>query len=172
MYRAHVTGAQVNSFVGAFYDSVILYATALQETIEANGSETDGRNVTLRMWNRTIEGITGNLSIDDNGDRNADYSLLDMNPHTGYFEVSSRTRPDRTGPDLSHPIPSHSLSGDEFPVPYCATATTLQYCAHTVLYGNSRCCRFCAALHCCAPRRAGRVFVHGLYFYVSMPRPQ
>lgn len=73
--------------MGAFYDSVILYATALQETIEANGSEADGRNVTLRMWNRTIEGITGNLSIDENGDRNADYSLLDMNPDTGIFEA-------------------------------------------------------------------------------------
>lgn len=33
-------------------------------------------------------GITGNVSIDDNGDRNADYSLLDMNPDTGAFHVS------------------------------------------------------------------------------------
>ena len=35
-----------------------------------------------------ISGITGNVSIDDNGDRNADYSLLDMDPDTGEFEVS------------------------------------------------------------------------------------
>ena len=34
-------------------------------------------------------GITGTVSIDDNGDRNADYSLLDMNPTTHKFEVSS-----------------------------------------------------------------------------------
>ena len=32
-------------------------------------------------------GITGNVSIDSNGDRNADYSLLDLNPETGKFEV-------------------------------------------------------------------------------------
>ena len=32
-------------------------------------------------------GITGNVSIDDNGDRNADYSLLDMDPVSGEFEV-------------------------------------------------------------------------------------
>ena len=33
-------------------------------------------------------GITGKVSIDENGDRNADYSLLDLNPETGLFEVS------------------------------------------------------------------------------------
>ena len=35
----------------------------------------------------SISGITGNVSIDENGDRNADYSLLDMDPETGKFEV-------------------------------------------------------------------------------------
>ena len=34
------------------------------------------------------EGITGTVSIDENGDRNADYSLLDLNPDTQNFEVS------------------------------------------------------------------------------------
>jgi len=34
-----------------------------------------------------ISGITGNVSIDANGDRNGDYSLLDMNPETGRFQV-------------------------------------------------------------------------------------
>ncbi|CAG5131906.1 unnamed protein product, partial [Candidula unifasciata] len=43
--------------------------------------------ITRRMWNRTFTGITGNVSIDANGDRNADYSLLDLNPKTGRFEV-------------------------------------------------------------------------------------
>lgn len=30
----------------------------------------------------------GTVSIDANGDRNADYSLLDLNPETDMFEVS------------------------------------------------------------------------------------
>ncbi|BFZ26126.1 hypothetical protein BsWGS_29165 [Bradybaena similaris] len=34
-----------------------------------------------------FEGITGNVSIDPNGDRNADYALLDLNPETNKFEV-------------------------------------------------------------------------------------
>lgn len=34
-------------------------------------------------------GITGAVRIDDNGDRDADYSLLDLDPVTGRFEVVS-----------------------------------------------------------------------------------
>ncbi|XP_078329452.1 atrial natriuretic peptide receptor 1-like isoform X8 [Crassostrea virginica] len=78
---------EVNSFVGAFHDAVILYALALNETLANNRSITNGTEITHRMWNRTFEGITGTVSIDSNGDRNADYSLLDMNPTTGKFEV-------------------------------------------------------------------------------------
>ena len=36
-----------------------------------------------------VVGITGNVTIDKNGDRNADYSLLDMDPATGKFEVGN-----------------------------------------------------------------------------------
>ena len=32
-------------------------------------------------------GITGHVRIDDNGDRDADYSLLDLDPITGRFAV-------------------------------------------------------------------------------------
>lgn len=32
-------------------------------------------------------GITGYVRIDDNGDRDADYSLIDLDPITGRFEV-------------------------------------------------------------------------------------
>ncbi|XP_059149224.1 atrial natriuretic peptide receptor 1-like [Physella acuta] len=78
---------EVNAFAGAFHDAVLLYARALNETLTANGSITDGSAVTRRMWNRTFSGITGTFSIDANGDRNSDYSLLDLNPETDKFEV-------------------------------------------------------------------------------------
>ncbi|XP_069101884.1 atrial natriuretic peptide receptor 1-like isoform X2 [Argopecten irradians] len=78
---------EVNSFVGAFHDAVILYAIALNETLTRNRSITNGTEITKLMWNRTFDGITGTVSIDDNGDRNADYSLLDMDPATGKFQV-------------------------------------------------------------------------------------
>lgn len=34
-----------------------------------------------------IPGITGHVRIDDNGDRDADYSIIDLDPITGRFEV-------------------------------------------------------------------------------------
>lgn len=37
----------------------------------------------------TLAGITGEVIIDSNGDRVASYSLLDMNPVTSKFEVST-----------------------------------------------------------------------------------
>ena len=33
-------------------------------------------------------GITGKVTIDENGDRDADYSILDLNPDTEKFEVT------------------------------------------------------------------------------------
>ncbi|XP_076336084.1 atrial natriuretic peptide receptor 1-like isoform X1 [Tachypleus tridentatus] len=78
---------EVNTFVTAFHEAVLLYALALNETLTEGGSITDGSVITQKMWNRTFEGITGNVSIDENGDRNADYSLLDMDPKTGLFQV-------------------------------------------------------------------------------------
>ncbi|XP_006816727.1 atrial natriuretic peptide receptor 3-like, partial [Saccoglossus kowalevskii] len=71
-------GEDVNSFVGAFHDAVILYALALNETLEEGGTPRDGHTITHKMWNRTFEGISGDVRIDDNGDRDADYSLLEM----------------------------------------------------------------------------------------------
>ncbi|CAG0882506.1 unnamed protein product [Darwinula stevensoni] len=77
----------VNTFVAAFHDAVLLYAHALNETLREGGDVTNGSDITRRMWNRSIEGITGTVSIDENGDRKADYSLLDMDPKTGVFHV-------------------------------------------------------------------------------------
>ena len=41
----------------------------------------------------SVSGITGVVSIDENGDRNADYSLLDMDPKSGIFEVTTMSIP-------------------------------------------------------------------------------
>ncbi|XP_022087156.1 atrial natriuretic peptide receptor 1-like isoform X5 [Acanthaster planci] len=82
-------GEEVNTFVGAFHDAVILYALALNETLEEGGNPRDGKTLTHRMWNRTFEGIMGNVTIDSNGDREADYSLLEMTDiENGIFTVA------------------------------------------------------------------------------------
>ncbi|GFY64120.1 receptor-type guanylate cyclase gcy-28, partial [Trichonephila inaurata madagascariensis] len=77
----------VNTYVTAFHDAVILYSLAVNETLKEGLSLKNGTLVTQKMWNRTFEGITGNVSINEKGDRFVDYSLLDMDPETGIYEV-------------------------------------------------------------------------------------
>lgn len=77
--------------MAAFYDAVLLYAHALRDYIEltpdALTTPLNGTRITELMWNRTITGITGDITMTENGDRVSDYSLLDMDPETGRFVV-------------------------------------------------------------------------------------
>uniref|UniRef100_A0A8C7X9V9 Natriuretic peptide receptor 3 n=1 Tax=Oryzias sinensis TaxID=183150 RepID=A0A8C7X9V9_9TELE len=78
----------VNMFVEGFHDAMLLYAIALHEAMKHGYSKKNGTEVTSRMWNRTIEGIAGQISIDTNGDRNGDFSVMAMTDvEAGTFEV-------------------------------------------------------------------------------------
>ncbi|CAI9726824.1 atrial natriuretic peptide receptor 1-like isoform X2 [Octopus vulgaris] len=62
-------------------------------------------------------GITGTVSIDENGDRSADYSLLDMDPLTGKFEVVANYFGNKK---QYVPVPNrtiHWAGGRKFPPP-------------------------------------------------------
>ncbi|XP_037711183.1 atrial natriuretic peptide receptor 1 isoform X1 [Drosophila subpulchrella] len=81
----------ISAFVTSFFDGVLLYANALNESIREDPTmltrPINGTDMVRRMWNRSFTGITGNVTIDANGDRLSAYSLLDMNPATGRFEI-------------------------------------------------------------------------------------
>ncbi|XP_041792364.1 atrial natriuretic peptide receptor 3 [Chelmon rostratus] len=78
----------VNMFVEGFHDAMLLYAIALHEAMKSGYSKKNGTEITLRMWNRTFEGIAGQVSMDVNGDRNGDFSLMAMtNVEAGTYEV-------------------------------------------------------------------------------------
>ncbi|XP_068107351.1 atrial natriuretic peptide receptor 3 [Hyperolius riggenbachi] len=68
----------VNMFVEGFHDAIILYAIALHELLKNGFSKKDGERLVHRMWNRTYEGIAGQVSIDANGDRYGDFSVIGM----------------------------------------------------------------------------------------------
>ncbi|KAK6105631.1 Adenylate and Guanylate cyclase catalytic domain family protein [Brugia pahangi] len=76
---------EMNNFISAFYDALLLYAIALNETLSEGLDPRNGYNITSKMWSRTFVGITGNVSIDENGDRYSDYSLLDLDPQQDKF---------------------------------------------------------------------------------------
>ncbi|XP_007895387.1 atrial natriuretic peptide receptor 3 isoform X1 [Callorhinchus milii] len=78
----------VNMFVEGFHDAVLLYTKALQEVLNQGYSKTDGERIVHQMWNTTFEGIAGQVSIDANGDRYGDYSVIGMtDPEAGTHEV-------------------------------------------------------------------------------------
>ena len=78
--------------VATFYDAVLLYAYGLNRTIESNGNWSDGFAVVQKMWNVSFEGSNGIVQISETGDRVSDYSLFDLNPDNGRFEVIEYSR--------------------------------------------------------------------------------
>nr|XP_014345919.1 PREDICTED: atrial natriuretic peptide receptor 3 [Latimeria chalumnae] len=80
--------AKVNMFVEGFHDAVLLYALALHEALKKGYNKKDGEKIVQQMWNRSFEGIAGQVSIDDNGDRYGDFSVITMtDPEAGTQEV-------------------------------------------------------------------------------------
>ncbi|XP_061673410.1 atrial natriuretic peptide receptor 3 isoform X2 [Syngnathoides biaculeatus] len=78
----------VNVYVEGFHDALLLYAIALNEAKKSGYSKKNGSEITSQMWNRTFEGIAGQVSMDINGDRNGDFSLMAMtNFNAGTYEV-------------------------------------------------------------------------------------
>ncbi|XP_066511054.1 atrial natriuretic peptide receptor 3-like isoform X2 [Hoplias malabaricus] len=80
--------SDVNIFMEAFHDALLLYALALDEAMKSGFSKKNGTEISHRMWNRTFEGIAGQVSMDANGDRNGDFSVISMtNTEAGTYEA-------------------------------------------------------------------------------------
>ncbi|CAJ0950344.1 unnamed protein product [Ranitomeya imitator] len=82
----------VNMFVEGFHDAIILYALALHELVRSGFSKKDGEKLVQRMWNRTYEGIAGEVSIDANGDRYGDFSVIGMTDLEAGIQESETTK--------------------------------------------------------------------------------
>lgn len=78
----------INMFMEGFHDALLLYAIAVHDAMKNGYSKRNGTEVTSRMWNRTFEGIAGQVSIDANGDRHGDFSLMSMTDvEAGTYEI-------------------------------------------------------------------------------------
>ncbi|KAK7498201.1 hypothetical protein BaRGS_00010461, partial [Batillaria attramentaria] len=80
--------------IATYYDSVMVYAQVLNETLAAGEDPKNGTAMTRRMWNRTFEGIQGPLVINEKGDRSSDIDVLDLNPVTGEPQIIYTFRSD------------------------------------------------------------------------------
>ncbi|CAG2110775.1 unnamed protein product [Medioppia subpectinata] len=87
----------VNYFTASFHDSVLLLCRALHDYHNMSDSQStdgpliDGRQLVARMKNVSFSGISGDVTIDSDGDRIADYALLDQtDQESGHFNVVMR----------------------------------------------------------------------------------
>ncbi|XP_072525797.1 atrial natriuretic peptide receptor 1 isoform X2 [Salminus brasiliensis] len=78
---------KVSILAAIAHDSVWLYAQALNETLMENADPFDGVAVTRRMWNRTITGIQGDVTMDASGDREPAYMLAHTQGTDSQFQV-------------------------------------------------------------------------------------
>ncbi|XP_077432020.1 atrial natriuretic peptide receptor 1 isoform X1 [Vanacampus margaritifer] len=78
MFNYTIDDSLKNIIAGGFYDGLMLYTHALNETMTGTRTRPPGTAVTQRMWNRTFHGVTGTLQLDEYGDRETDFALWDM----------------------------------------------------------------------------------------------
>uniref|UniRef100_A0A8C6TXV7 Guanylate cyclase n=1 Tax=Neogobius melanostomus TaxID=47308 RepID=A0A8C6TXV7_9GOBI len=109
----NVEDTLMNIIPGGFYDGLMLYAHALNESLN------DGTEVTRRMWNRTYHGMTGMVQLDVNGDRETDFALWDLSDtNSSIYQVqtaASFVYNLRTNPCLSPPrdVPLCGFKNDD-----------------------------------------------------------
>ncbi|XP_029306918.1 LOW QUALITY PROTEIN: atrial natriuretic peptide receptor 1-like [Cottoperca gobio] len=78
MFNYTIEDSLMNIIAGGFYDGLMLYTHALNETMSLSAGRPPGKVVTQKMWNRTFLGVTGLVHLDENGDRETDFALWDM----------------------------------------------------------------------------------------------
>ncbi|XP_050799523.1 atrial natriuretic peptide receptor 2 isoform X2 [Gopherus flavomarginatus] len=88
-FKVELGYSLMNLVAGCFYDGVLLYAMALNETLAEGGSKKDGTRIVQKMRDRKFQGVTGLVSMDSNNDRDTDFSLWVMgDPENGEYEVA------------------------------------------------------------------------------------
>ncbi|KAM6899683.1 atrial natriuretic peptide receptor 1 [Xenentodon cancila] len=96
MFNFTIEDSLYNLIAGGFYDGVMLYAQALNETLNEMRPWTvplkrpEEDVVTRKMWNRTVPGVMGMVEMDEFGDREMDFAVWDMTDvESGEFQVVS-----------------------------------------------------------------------------------
>ncbi|GBL84777.1 Atrial natriuretic peptide receptor 1 [Araneus ventricosus] len=87
-YNCTYTEDVVNYFTASFHDAVLMLCEVINETKLLGEDPFNGTIITSRLKNKKISGISGLVTINEKGDRVADYALLDQNDTVkGNFEV-------------------------------------------------------------------------------------
>ncbi|GFY76109.1 atrial natriuretic peptide receptor 1 [Trichonephila inaurata madagascariensis] len=87
-YNFTYTEDVVNYFTASFHDAVLMLCDVINETRSLGENPLNGTIITSKLKNKKFDGISGIITINEKGDRIADYALLDQNDTVkGNFEV-------------------------------------------------------------------------------------
>ncbi|PVD38420.1 hypothetical protein C0Q70_01035 [Pomacea canaliculata] len=82
---------QISIFGAYLYDAVQVYARALHEVLISGGDIRNGTDIFNRIKDRTFQGIQGHeVYIDENGDAEANFTVLALRPDTGIYGYAMR----------------------------------------------------------------------------------
>ncbi|OQV11497.1 hypothetical protein BV898_14227 [Hypsibius exemplaris] len=87
----------------AAFESILLASQVIQESIDESGDLSDGRQFTRRFWNRTFNLPTGQLYINENGDRFPDIILRQWDAGKAVFETAMLFRSAERQLNVSRP---------------------------------------------------------------------
>ncbi|XP_031605217.1 atrial natriuretic peptide receptor 1 isoform X1 [Oreochromis aureus] len=138
MFNYTIEDSLMNIIAGGFYDGLMLYAHALNESMLASNERPNGKDVTPRMWNRTFPGVTGLLHLDESGDRETDFALWDIvDTNSTTFQIAmvySTTEEHLTAVPGTHlhwlggaPPPDFPVCGFKNDIPVCLAKTITIY---------------------------------------------
>ncbi|XP_021357153.1 atrial natriuretic peptide receptor 1-like [Mizuhopecten yessoensis] len=110
------------------YEAMYLYALAMNTTLDHGGNISDGQTLTDALWNKTFSTVTGDVSLNANGDRQQSYKVEQIVSGTnfslkqigqyrsevGYYEEESSVSPIWPGQRLDAPAdsPACGYSGE------------------------------------------------------------
>uniref|UniRef100_W5LGE0 Guanylate cyclase n=1 Tax=Astyanax mexicanus TaxID=7994 RepID=W5LGE0_ASTMX len=121
MFNFTVDDSLMNIISGGFYDGLMLYVQALNESLAESHGRPSSKSITERMWNRTYYGVTGLVQIDKHGDRETDFALWDMtDTNSSVFQIvavyNGTQKQMRTLPGMAFHWPGGFIPPD---MPFC-----------------------------------------------------
>ncbi|KAL5019926.1 hypothetical protein ScPMuIL_002818 [Solemya velum] len=88
-YNYSYPNTPVSQFVLEYYHAFLLLGHALNRTMNQGGDVFDGMAVVRNMWNISFEGVGLMVTIDENGEREDDFGLVDFKENGYHEEVAN-----------------------------------------------------------------------------------
>uniref|UniRef100_UPI00358E3907 atrial natriuretic peptide receptor 3-like n=1 Tax=Myxine glutinosa TaxID=7769 RepID=UPI00358E3907 len=79
---------QAVTFAAGFHDALLLYAMAASQPHARNNTAF----LASTLWNTTFQGALGSVTINSNGDREGDFSIMKMSDTVGIYQVVAKFR--------------------------------------------------------------------------------